>query len=186
MQITFDAELTRIGSCNIVILPLLSSEQLPSRGMVMVAVTLNGMTFLSPLEPDGKGSHWFEVSDKQIDEMHIAVGQMLSLTLEPASDWPDPEMPQDVMDAIAQAGLLPQWRSVTVKAKWEWLRWIRSTSNPETRKKRILVACSKLSKGDKRPCCFDSSRCTVPDVSKSGVLIDPYAPQGTPVGPIRT
>ncbi len=173
MQISFEAELTRIGMRTIVILPPAASEQLPSRGMGMGIVTMNGMTFLSPLEPDGKGSHWFEVDDARRNALPIVDGQRLALTLEPAGDWPEPEMPQDVMDAISQAGLMTQWRKVTVKAKWEWVRWIRSTANPETRKKRILAACSKLSKGARRPCCFDTSRCTVPEVSKAGVMIDP-------------
>lgn len=173
MQISFEAELTKIGMRNIVILPPVASEKLPSRGLGMGYVTMNGMTFLSPLEPDGKGSHWFEVEDARTNDSNLVAGQKLAVTIEPASDWPEPEMPQDLMDAISQAGLMPQWRKVTVKAKWEWLRWVRSTSNPDTRKKRIHVACSKLSKGNRRPCCFDTSRCTVPEVSKSGVMIDP-------------
>lgn len=76
------------------------------------------------------------------------------------------------MDTIKSAGLLSQWNNVTTKAKWDWLRWIRSTNNLSTRNKRIQVACSKLEKGDKRPCCFDRSRCTIMDVSKTGVLIE--------------
>lgn len=173
MQISFEAELANIGQRNIIILPLSSSEMFPSRGMVMGYITMNGMRFLSPLEPDGNGSHWFEISDKKMSDTHVVPGQRLAMTIELAGEWPDPEMPQDFMESISQAGLMTQWSKVTVKAKWEWLRWIRSTSNPETRKKRILVACSKLSKGDKRPCCFDTSRCTVPEVSKSGVLMKP-------------
>ena len=62
--------------------------------------------------------------------------------------------------------------AINAKSRWEWLRWIRSTLNPETRSKRIKVAASKLENGAKTPCCFDTARCTVPDVSKSGVLID--------------
>ena len=69
-----------------------------------------------------------------------------------------------------RAGNIDQWNSLTTKARWEWLRWIRSTKNLDTRQKRINVACDKLQKGDKRPCCFDASRCTIPEVSKSGVL----------------
>jgi len=171
MQICFDALLIEIGTYKVVNLPLASSEKLPSRGMVMISGTMNGVPFQSPLEPDGKGSHWFAVSDKQMNDAATMIGQILSLTIEPVTVWPEPELPQDLMDSISQAGLLSQWNKVSVKAKWEWLRWIRSTSNPETREKRILVTCSKLSKGDKRPCCFDTSRCTVPEVSKSGVLI---------------
>lgn len=172
MRISFETEMIKIGTRNIVVLPLTASEKLPSRGLGMGNVIMNGMTFLSPLEPDGKGSHWFEIEEAKMNDLNMMPGHKLTVTIEPASDWPDPEMPQDLMDAILQAELMPQWSKVTVKAKWEWLRWIRATSNPDTRKKRILVACSKLSKGNRRPCCFDTSRCTVPEVSRSGVLTD--------------
>ncbi len=131
------------------------------------------VSFQVPLEPDGKGSHWFEVSDLLLEEVGVNLGQTVSLTIEPIDDWKEPEIPDEIMDAIIQAGLINKWDAITTKAKWEWLRWIRSTNNPATRQKRIEVACSKLQNGAKRPCCFDGTRCTIPDVSKSGVLIEP-------------
>lgn len=173
MQLKFNAKCLKIGSRCLVVLPLEISVQLPSRGMVMVTGTVNSTSFLSPAEPDGKGSHWIEVSEKFLQDANIGVDGTVSIAIDAINDWPAPEMPADIMDAIEQAGLLPQWFSVTTKAQWEWLRWIRSTSNPETRSKRIQVACSKLEKGSKRPCCFDASRCTVQDVSKSGILLTP-------------
>jgi len=99
-------------------------------------------------------------------------GETVSIQIEPVNDWIDPVIPEDIMDAVIKAGLLNHWNSLTVKARWEWLRWIRSTKNPATRSKRIEVACSKMQKGDKRPCCFDGTRCTITEVSKSGVLLD--------------
>lgn len=172
MSILFEAVLLKLESKNIVKLPLLSSEQLPSRGMVMVQGTMNGVPFHAPLEPDGKGSHWFEVSDELRKETGVVLGQTLSFGIEPITEWLEPVIPEDIMDAIIKEGLIHPWNSLTTKARWEWLRWIRSTKSPSTRQKRIEVACSKLHKGDKRPCCFDATRCTVPEISKSGVLID--------------
>lgn len=172
MSIFFEAALWEIESRKIIKVPLSSSEKLPSRGMVMIQGRMNDVTFKAPLEPDGKGSHWFEVSDTLIKEAGIMVGQTVSLNIEPVNDWTEPEIPDDIMEAIIKAGLINQWNGITTKARWDWLRWIRSTKNPETRQKRIDVACSKLQKGDRRPCCFDRTRCTVPDVSKSGVLLD--------------
>jgi hypothetical protein len=52
-------------------------------------------------------------------------------------------------------------------AHHEWIRWIRSTHNPETRAKRIVVSMSKLNKGMKRPCCFNTAICTIPEVSQN-------------------
>ncbi|HHV12972.1 MAG TPA: DUF1905 domain-containing protein [Clostridiales bacterium] len=172
MDIIFEAALSKIESRNILRIPPSASEKLPSRGMVMVQGTINGVAFKAPLEPDGKGSHWFEVNDLLSEEAGLTVGQTASLTMEPAGEWAEPEVPEDIMDRIVQADLINQWNSLTVKARWEWLRWIRSTKNPATRQKRIDVACSKLQKGDRRPCCFDTTRCTIPEVSKSGVLYD--------------
>ncbi len=172
MGIFFEAMLSEIESRKVIKIPLSSSEKLPSRGMVMVQGTIDDIPFQAPLEPDGKGSHWFEISTLLCEKAGLSVGQSVSLTIEPANEWAEPEIPGDIMDAIVKAGLINQWNSITTKARWEWLRWIRSTKNTATRQKRIEVACSKLQKGDRRPCCFDTTRCTIPEVSKSGVLLD--------------
>lgn len=171
MSISFEALLSQIESRNIIKIPMASSEQLPSRGMVMIKGTMKDVAFTAPLEPDGKGSHWFEVSDELCKAAGILIGQTVSLIIESTDEWLESELPKDIMDAVIKAGLIRQWNAITIKARWEWLRWIRSTKNPVTRQKRIDIACSKLQKGDKRPCCFDNTRCTITDVSKSGVLL---------------
>lgn len=172
MIINFNEKIFKIGPRQIVKIPLSSSEKLPSRGMVMVEGTMNDVSFTAPLEPDGKGSHWLEVSPLLIKELELGASETVSLNIEPIDEWIEPEIPEDIMSEIIKADLLNQWNSITTKAKWDWLRWIRSTKNLETRNKRINIACSKLLKGDKRPCCFDRTRCTITDVSKSGVLLD--------------
>lgn len=172
MSISFEATLSKIESRIIIKVPLSSSKQLPSRGMVMIQGTMNDVSFIAPLEPDGKGSHWFEVIDRLMKEVGVIIGQIVTLNIELINDWIEPEIPEDIIDAIMKADLITKWNAITIKARWEWLRWIRSTNNSATRIKRIEVACSKLQKGDKRPCCFDATRCTIQDVSKSGVLID--------------
>ena len=55
-------------------------------------------------------------------------------------------------------------------ARWEWVRWINSTRVVKTRERRIEVGLSKLEDGKRRPCCFDLSSCTDPELSKSGKL----------------
>lgn len=172
MSIFFEAIPSIIESRKIVRIPLNISKELPSRGMVMIQGTINGISFTSPLEPDGKGGHWFDVSDILSKDIKMEANQTLTLNIELLKDWIEPNIPEDIMDAIIKADLIVKWNSITTKARWDWLRWIRSTNNPKTRKKRILVACSKLQNGDKNPCCFDRTRCTIPEVSKSGVLID--------------
>lgn len=172
MSILFETNILKIKSHNVIKLPQNLSKNLSSRGMLMIQGTINNVPFEAPLEPDGKGSHWFEVSDLLSHEVEAGSGQPVSVSMEPLNEWREPEIPEDIMAELKNACLMSQWNAITTNARWDWLRWIRSTNNQATRQKRIQVACSKLQNGDKRPCCFDRSRCTVPDVSKSGVLLD--------------
>lgn len=170
--INFKAEPSKVGPHTIVRLPGSASAKLPSRGMVMVKGSVNGARFQAPLEPDGKGSHWLKV-DGALSESGAQAGRTTTVTLEPIKEWPEPEIPVDIRKALAaDHDAYAVWTDITPMARWDWLRWIRSTHNPETRKRRIEVACSKLKNGSRRPCCFNRTECTDPSVSKSGVLID--------------
>ncbi|ODR81243.1 hypothetical protein BG842_18900 [Haladaptatus sp. W1] len=170
----FTAQLVTIGSRTVLRLPERASEKLPSRGMVMACGTINGFHFRTPLEPDGEGSHWFEVNKSIRENAGVDAGDTVTLEIEPVSEWPEPTVPADLENALAdhpEAQTL--WKDITTKARWEYIRWIRSAKKSETRERRIETACSKLEDGQRRPCCFDRSACTVPDISKSGVLIEP-------------
>lgn len=154
-------------------LPMNMSESLPSRGMVMIEGTLNNIEFQAPLEPDGMGSHWFRISEALVEAAGIKVGDTVSLSFAPLRQWSEPELPKDLNHSLKSLNVENQWHAITTKARWEWIRWIRSTPNPQTRQKRIDTSCSMLASGKKRPCCFDHSRCTEPYVSKGGILDDP-------------
>ena len=172
--IRFEAHLFEIGSWSLLRLPTSASAQLPSRGMTMVEGTINGSRFHAPLEPDGQGSHWFRVDDTLRDAAGADAGDTVTLEMEPATDWPEPEVPADVQTALAavpQAHAL--WMTITPSARWDWLRWIRATAHPDTRRRRIEMACAKLTAGKRRPCCFNRNLCTKPSVSRNGILREP-------------
>ena len=86
MEIIFEEKLLKIGPLQVIKIPLNSSKKLPSRGMVMVQGTINDITFKAPLEPDGKGSHWMEVSPRLSKELGITVGETVSLNIEPLNE----------------------------------------------------------------------------------------------------
>lgn len=164
----FEGRVEELKGQRIIRLPPEISRALSSRGMGMGRVGLPAGERLLPLEPDGRGGHWLLLNDAE----DVRPGQVIQMRLEPLTDWPEPAMPDDIMRGIASEGLLPVWQSLTTRARWEWLRWIRSTLNPATRERRIRVACSKLSQGDRRPCCFNTAGCTVPELCKSGQLLE--------------
>lgn len=172
-SISFESKLFQIGSWTLVRLPINESAKLPSRGMVMASGTINGHPIQTPLEPDGKGSHWFRLDQATCKSIKAEAGNTVNLTMEPIKEWPEPDVPEDLNSALSSNTQAKNvWLETTTVARWDWIRWINSTKNPETRKKRIETACSKLKSGMKRPCCFNRSMCTDPYVSNNGVLIE--------------
>jgi hypothetical protein len=180
--IRFQAKLTSIGSQIIVKLPKAASSRLRSRGMNVVEGTFDGHTFQAPLEPDGKGSHWFKVSATMRKAARAAVGDRVSIAIEPMALWPEPRIPADLRRALASDPLARSvWTDITPVARWDWIRWIGSTRNAGTRTIRIEKTLSKLRSGKRAACCFNRSQCTDPSMSQSGVLLEP-----TPAAEKRT
>jgi hypothetical protein len=89
--IRFEAELFTIGAWILLRLPKHASAPLPSRGMTMVAGTINGFPFKAPLEPDGQGSHWLRVDEPMRAAAGADAGDTVRLEIAPAieSAWED-------------------------------------------------------------------------------------------------
>ena len=170
--IQFEAKIYDVNGWRILRFPKHASDTLSSRGMVMIKGTINDVFLETTLEPDGAGSHWFPLNDALAEAAQIEVGDTVTLKVQQTDAWKEPDVPLDLMSPLETLNLQTQWDSLTTKARWEWIRWIRFTNNPATRQKRIETLCAMLKKGKRRPCCFDYSRCTETEVSKSGVLID--------------
>ncbi|NLE81109.1 MAG: DUF1905 domain-containing protein [Rhodococcus sp.] len=171
--ISFQGHVQKIGDKTIVRFPDDASAQLPSRGQVAAEVVMDGHAFDTVLEPDGMRGHWLSIDERLHRSLSVGDGDAVSLEVEPTKNWPEPDIPEDLRSALADnPEIVEVWDDITPMARWEWVRWIKATKNPATRERRVEVAISKLESGKRRPCCFDLSSCTDPDLSKSGKLID--------------
>lgn len=173
--IGFTATLTEIDGVTIFRLPESASKRLPSRGQVAVRGTINGTDFEAVLEPDGNFGHWVRVGDELLATAHLQLGDTATTEVEPADEWPEPSVPADLQAALASAPRAIQavWSDITPMARWEWVRWVNATNNPDTRRRRVEVSISKLESGKRRPCCFNLSACTDPELAKNGKLGEP-------------
>src|SRR5216110_450451 len=67
----------------------------------------------------------------------------------------EPRVPTDLRKALAATPKAKtQWRDLTPIARRDFITWIDSAKQPETRRRRIERACSMLAAGKRRPCCY--------------------------------
>jgi Bacteriocin-protection, YdeI or OmpD-Associated/Domain of unknown function (DUF1905) len=152
------AENKKGDSWTFLILPKNASAKLPSRGMTAIEGTINGFHFQVMLEPDGQKSHWLKVDRKLREAAGADAGDVVTLEIAPAAEEPEPTVPADLKKALAGAAKARVlWSDITPIARRDWIHWITSAKQSETRARRIKNACSMLAAGKRRVCCFDRS-----------------------------
>jgi len=153
------AESEKADSWTFLILPKNASAKLPSRGMTAIEGTINGFAFRAVLEPDGQKSHWLKVGRKIREAAGADSGDTVTLEIASAAKEPEPEVPADLRKALAAAApkVRALWSDITPIARRDWIQWITSAKQAETRTRRVKNACSMLAAGKRRPCCFDRS-----------------------------
>ena len=67
----------------------------------------------------------------------------------------EPRVPTDLRKALAATPMAKaKWSDLTPIAHRDFISWIDSAKQPETRRRRIEKACSMLVAGRRRPCCY--------------------------------
>ncbi len=146
------------SSWTFLLVPKKVSDTLPRRGRSTVKGAINSQSFQATLEPDGQLSHWLKVSSELQEAAGAAVGDMVTVELSPVDEEPEPEVPADLKEALADAPDARRiWDSTTSIARLDWIHWVVSAKQLKTREKRIRDACDMLAAGKKRVCCFDPS-----------------------------
>lgn len=67
----------------------------------------------------------------------------------------EPKLPADLRKVFAAAPKAKaQWSDLTPLARKDFIMWVDSAKQPETRQRRIDSIPSRLASGKRRPCCF--------------------------------
>lgn len=140
------------------VLPRHASARLPTRNSTTVRGTINGHEFRATLAPDGRRGHWLKVSRTLREAAGAKVGEIVVLEIAPAAVQAEARAPMDLRNALAAAPKARAlWSDITPIARRDWIAWITSARQPETRARRIRNACQMLAGGKRRVCCFDRS-----------------------------
>lgn len=152
------AEAPKRDSWTFLVLPKEASARLPTRSMISVEGTINGAAFRANLEPDGQRSHWLKVEKKLREAAGAKAGDEVTLEIAPAAEAVESKVPADLRKALASAPKARAvWDDITTNARSDWILWITTAKQAETRARRIAAACDMLAKGKRRVCCFDRS-----------------------------
>ncbi|AEC21679.1 hypothetical protein PT7_3139 [Pusillimonas sp. T7-7] len=120
--------------------------------------TINGHPFQTTLEPDGKLSHWLKLSKALQEVAGVTPGDMVTVQISPATPEPEPQLPDDLREALAALPAAKStWDGTTTIARLDWIHWVESAKQAKTRTRRVENACDMLASGKKRVCCFDPS-----------------------------
>jgi len=159
--IVFSAKLFRpqgaekTGSWTLLTLPRKAGAKLPSRGMTMIEGTINGFPFRAALQTDGNSSHWLRVNKAMEGAAGAGAGDTVTVEITRTEEEPELRVPADLRKALAAAPLAQaMWADITPMARRDWILWISSARQPETRRGRIEKGCDMLASGKRRVCCF--------------------------------
>lgn len=65
------------------------------------------------------------------------------------------KVPTDLRRALAaSAKVQTLWKDLTPLARRDWISWVETAKQAETRKRRVETIGSRLVSGKRRPCCF--------------------------------
>ena len=130
------------------------SKQFPSRGMTKVEGTINGHPFRAALQPNTSGSHWLRVNKAMPKGAGAHAGDRVRLAI--LGPEPEPTVPADLWVALtASHEAKTLWDDLTTMGRRDWVRWIESAKQPETRTRRVIRTVEQLSSGKRRACCVN-------------------------------
>jgi len=153
------AESAKGYSWTFLMVPKTVSAKLPSRSVTPILGTINGSSFQATLQPDGKKGHWLKVDRKLSKAAAAEAGDTVTLEIAAAPEDTEPTVPADLRKALAVASPKARglWSDIKPNARRDWIHWIDSAKQEETRARRVKNACSMLAAGKRRVCCFDRS-----------------------------
>jgi hypothetical protein len=65
------------------------------------------------------------------------------------------DLPDDLRNALrSNPEALAIWQTLTPLARNEWICWVMSVKNPETRREHVERVWPELHDGMRRPCCW--------------------------------
>jgi hypothetical protein len=154
--IRFTAKLTqapRETECALT-LPSDATASFSSTRVAFVEGLINGFPFRAPLN-NGKKERSLKFNEAITEAAGAEIGDTVAVEITRLDDAPELLTPSDLSEALTSTPAAKKtWAAITPMARRDWILWLGSTKQPQTRATRIKKACSMLTAGKRRVCCF--------------------------------
>jgi len=147
----FEAVLVRpegVGTWTFLNIPLEVSNTFGSKGQVKVKGTINGYPYRSTALPMGDGTHYLVVGRDIRDHVHATEGDTIKVIMELDTEERQVEIPEVLQNAMkSHPNAVEAFDRMTYSHKKEWINWILSAKQVETRQRRAEKAIATFSQG---------------------------------------
>lgn len=140
--------------------------KLPKEKRIIVEGIINSFPFRATIETKVK-EQFLKISKPTLTAINASTGDKIKVEITRVEDESETRMPTDLQKALrAQMQAKIGWEDITPIARRDWIFSICSAKFIETRKRRIEKACSMLSSGKRRLCCFPGIKWMTKDYVK--------------------
>jgi len=121
---------------------------LGSKGRISVTGLINSVPYESSIFPMGDGTHFMHINKTQQKQAGVSVGALMTVSMEAAIANNELDVPSDLLDFLREnPQALAEFEKRTHAFKKEYISWIESAKQPETRLRRIKRAVAKIAAG---------------------------------------
>ena len=133
----------------ILVAPFDVEQVFGTKGSVRVRGTLNGVPFRRSLHPRDDGRHFMMLNKEMRKAAGMVVGEPVQVVLELDTAERTVEVPPDLAEALdADAAMGEAYAKLAHSRRFEFVRWLNQTQNPETRQRRIARILAMVAAGE--------------------------------------
>ena len=138
---TFSAIVERLPGdelWTVLVMPFDAEQLFGTKGSVRVRGTMNGVPFRRSIHPRDDGRHFMMLNKEMRKAAGMEVGEPVQVVMEQDTGPRTVDVPPDLAEALAADAVFGEaYESLAHSRRFEFVRYLEQTQNPETRQRRI-------------------------------------------------
>ena len=138
---TFSAMVERLPGdelWTVLVMPFDAEQVFGTKGSVRVRGTINGVPFRRSIHPRDDGRHFMMLNKEMRKAAGMVVGEPVQVVMEQDTGERTVDVPPDLAEALATDAVFGEvYEGLAHSRRFEFVRYLEQTQNPETRQRRI-------------------------------------------------